>query len=196
MTTVTIVELCTLTYFCHCEFHDDERTYHGKDLDDKCTYYSKCVHQNGCAYHCEVHDLEDPYSQGQVDDHGDQQKQDEEVEAALPPAVYPHGIGLGTGRPLQVVGLGCQHVLLLGHLQDRTQGAELFNPQKGKEREWERETDRKRKINRKGQEEGDRSRIALFHLFVLRLVVLPFFLCFVFLLVGFPRLSLSSMRIS
>ena len=71
------------------------------------------------TYHGEVHDLEDPDGQGQIDDHGDEEQEDKEVEAALPPAVDAHRVGLRTARPLQWVGLRCQDVLLLGHLRWR-----------------------------------------------------------------------------
>lgn len=80
------------------------------------------------THHGEVHDLEDPDGERQVDDHGDQEQEDEEVEAALPPAVDTHRVGLGTlVCPLaQGVGLGREDVLLLGHLEKKEERTEML----------------------------------------------------------------------
>lgn len=42
------------------------------------------------SYRSEVHDFEDPDSQSQVNDHGDEEEEDEEVQASLPPAIDSH----------------------------------------------------------------------------------------------------------
>ncbi len=72
-----------------------------------------------CTHHGEVHDLYDPDSEGQVDDHGDQQQQQKEIEASLPPAVQTHRVHGITARSLQVQGLGREDELLLGDLKNR-----------------------------------------------------------------------------
>lgn len=71
------------------------------------------------THHWEVHDLDDPHSERQVHDHGDQQQQQEEIEAALPPAVQAHWVGGVTAWTLEVQRLGGQDELLLGDLQNR-----------------------------------------------------------------------------
>lgn len=76
-------------------------------------------------YRSEVHDFEDPDCESQVDDHGDEEEEDEEVQAPLPPAVDAHRrVDLGAahrGPPLvKRVGLRSQDVLLLRHLERET----------------------------------------------------------------------------
>lgn len=63
--------------------------------------------------------LHDPDGQGQVDDHGRQQHQQEEIDAPLPPAVKPRRVGRVAAPPLEVQGAGGQDKLFLGHLQDK-----------------------------------------------------------------------------
>jgi len=81
------------------------------------------THTHTCAsYPSEVHDFEDPDGQGQVDNHGDEKEEDEEVQASLPPAVDSHcrvNLGAAHRRPplVERVGLRREDILLLGHLK-------------------------------------------------------------------------------
>lgn len=108
------------------------------------------------TYHGEVHDLEDPDGEGQIDDHGDEEEEDEEVEAALPPAVDAHRVRLRTAWPLQGIGLRCQDVLLLGHLR----GGETRQAERRRRGGWKREKDRQKESER---EEGkDRNPLLMY----------------------------------
>ncbi len=74
------------------------------------------------SYRSEVHDFEDPDGQRQIDDHGDEEEEDEEVQASLPPAIDSHrwvDLGAAHRRPPLVkrVGLRREDILLLGHLK-------------------------------------------------------------------------------
>ena len=68
-----------------------------------------------CTYRGQVHDLDDPNGQGQVHDHGDEEEQQQEIEAALPPAVQAHRVDdvIGDRGSLEVQALGPGDVLLL-----------------------------------------------------------------------------------
>lgn len=75
------------------------------------------------THHWKIHDLYDPDSECQVDDHGDEEQQQEEVDASFPPAAqtrWVHGIA---ARPLQVQGLRREKELLLGDLGKKHRGA-------------------------------------------------------------------------
>lgn len=72
-----------------------------------------------CTHHWEVHDLYDPDSEGQVNYHGDQEQQQKEVEASLPPAVQPHRVHGVTAWSLEMQGLGREDKLLLGNLENK-----------------------------------------------------------------------------
>lgn len=69
------------------------------------------------THHCEVHDLQDPDGECKVDNHGDEQQEDEEVEAAFTPTVDAHWVRSRATRPLQGARLGRQNILLLSHLR-------------------------------------------------------------------------------
>lgn len=69
-----------------------------------------------------MHDLYDPDGEGQVNDHGDQEQQQEEVQASFPPAVQPHRVGGAAGGALQMQGLRGEDELLLGDLENKHLG--------------------------------------------------------------------------
>lgn len=73
-----------------------------------------------CSTHQrEIHDLYDPDSEGQVNDHGDQEQQQKEVEASFPPAVQTHWVHGAAAWPLEMQGLGGEDKLLLGNLENK-----------------------------------------------------------------------------
>lgn len=73
-----------------------------------------------CSTHQrEIHDLYDPDGEGQVNDHGDQEQQQEEVEASFPPAVQTHRVHGAAAWPLEMQGLGGEDKLLLGNLENK-----------------------------------------------------------------------------
>lgn len=84
------------------------------------------------SYRSEVHDFEDPDCKSQVHYHGDEEKEDEEVQASLPPAVDPHcrvDLGAAHRRPplVERVGLRREDILLLCHLEEG-QSPNLYKP--------------------------------------------------------------------
>lgn len=72
-----------------------------------------------CTHHWEIHDLYDPDSEGQVNYHGDQEQQQEEIEASFPPAIKTHRVHSFTAWSLEVQGLGRKDKLLLGNLENK-----------------------------------------------------------------------------
>lgn len=86
--------------------------------------YTQRLISQRVTHHCEVHDLQDPDGECKVDNHGDKEEQDEEVEAAFAPTVDAHWVWSRATRPLQGARLGRQDILLLGHLKrdDRQRG--------------------------------------------------------------------------
>lgn len=72
---------------------------------------------NKITYHCEVHDLQDPDGECKVDNHGDKEEENEEVQTAFTPTIDSHWVRSRATRPLKGTRLGCQNILLLGHLK-------------------------------------------------------------------------------
>lgn len=66
------------------------------------------------TYDGELHDFEDPDGQRQVDEDQEHQQQDEEVKAALPPAVDSHLVDVRFVRTLDIAPMRTR---LLGHLR-------------------------------------------------------------------------------
>lgn len=72
-----------------------------------------------CTHLGEIHNLHDPDGEGQVNDHGDQEQQQEEIEASFSPAVQAHRVHGVAARSLEVQGLGRENKLLLGNLGNK-----------------------------------------------------------------------------
>lgn len=93
-----------------------------------------CGWSSGCTHQREIHNLQDPDSQGQVDDHGSQQQEQEEVDASFPPAGDGQSgrVGGAGARRLQAPGAGGQDQLFLGNLQDKHRDTHSagFGPQR------------------------------------------------------------------
>lgn len=68
------------------------------------------------TYCVEPHHPEDPDGQGEVDDQNYEQQQDEQVEAALPPAINANLVDMVGHRPGHAAALGGGDVLLPHHL--------------------------------------------------------------------------------
>lgn len=76
------------------------------------------------TYCVKPHDLEDPYGEGKVHGEDDDEQQDKQVEAALPPTVDPDLIDRVRDRGRDTAVLGGGDILLPHHLLGKTQGHE------------------------------------------------------------------------
>lgn len=68
------------------------------------------------VYRVEPHHPEDPDGQGEVDHQNDNEEQDKQVEAALPPPVDAYLVDVVRPRPGRAAARGCGDILLPHHL--------------------------------------------------------------------------------
>lgn len=68
------------------------------------------------AYRVEPHHPEDPDGEGEVDHQDDDEQQDKQVEAALPPAIDADLVDVVGHRPGRAAALGGGDILLPHHL--------------------------------------------------------------------------------
>lgn len=68
------------------------------------------------AYRVEPHHPEDPDGEGEVDDQNDDEQEDKQVEAALPPAIDANLVDVVGHWPGHAAALGGGDVLLPHHL--------------------------------------------------------------------------------
>lgn len=68
------------------------------------------------AYRIEPHHPEDPDGEGEIDHQDDNEQQDKQVEAALPPAIDANLVDVVGHRPGRAAALGGGNILLPHHL--------------------------------------------------------------------------------